>query len=64
MQSAPIKSYAEASLLDTITKAFDGATADEAAKPATNVDLLKDVWGRTSPEERDAFRRWLETQGK
>lgn len=64
VQSTAIKSYAEASLIDTITKAFDGSAKEEAEGPVTNVDLLKDVWGRASTEERAAFRRWLETQGK
>lgn len=60
--SAPIKSYAEASLIDTISKAFEG-NADVQA-PVTNTDLLKDVWGRATPDERKAFRDWLDTQGK
>jgi uncharacterized protein YccT (UPF0319 family) len=60
--SAPIKSYAEASLIDTISKAFEGG--GEARTPVTNTDLLKDVWGRATPDERKAFRDWLDTQGK
>jgi uncharacterized protein YccT (UPF0319 family) len=62
VESAPIKSYAEASLIDTIQKAFDAQ--GEPQRPVTNLDLLKDVWGRTSPEERNAFRSWLDQQGK
>jgi uncharacterized protein YccT (UPF0319 family) len=62
VDSAPIKSYAEASLIDTIQKAFE--SQGEPQRPVTNLDLLKDVWGRTSPEERDAFRAWLDQQGK
>jgi uncharacterized protein YccT (UPF0319 family) len=62
IDSAPIKSYAEASLIDTIQKAFE--SQGEPQRPVTNLDLLKDVWGRTSPEERNAFRSWLEQQGK
>lgn len=60
--SAPIKSYAEASLIDTISKAFEGNS--DARAPVTNTDLLKDVWGRATPDERKAFREWLDTQGK
>lgn len=59
--SAPIKSYAEASLIDTISKAFDG---NQEQQPVTNTDLLKDVWGRATPDERKAFREWLDKQGK
>lgn len=59
--SAPIKSYAEASLIDTISKAFDG---NQEQQPVTNTDLLKDVWGRATPDERKAFREWLDQQGK
>lgn len=60
-ESVFIKSYAEASLIDTISKAF---TENQAADPVTNLDLLKDVWTRTTPEERSAFRMWLDQQGK
>ncbi|MDP2229230.1 MAG: DUF2057 family protein [Moraxellaceae bacterium] len=59
--STSIKSYAEASLIDTISKAFDGGTAPAAT---THLDLLKDVWGRATPEERAGFRIWLDEQGK
>lgn len=61
-ESAPIKSYAEASLIDTISKAFTESQTETA--PVTNLDLLKDVWTRTTPEERNAFRVWLDQQGK
>lgn len=61
--STPIKSMAEASLIDSISKAFT-TTADEPARQPTNLDLLKDVWGRTSPEEQAGFRDWLQQQGK
>lgn len=62
VDSAPIKSYAEASLIDTLQKSFEAQ--GEAQRPVTNTDLLKDVWGRASAEERDAFRAWLDQQGK
>lgn len=61
-ESTAIKSYAEASLVDTITKAFD--SAESKAQGPTHLDLLKDVWGRTSPEERAGFRVWLDQQPK
>lgn len=61
-ESTAIKSYAEASLVDTISKAFD--SAESKAQGPTHLDLLKDVWGRTSADERAAFRVWMEQQGK
>lgn len=62
-ESTAIKSYAEASLIDTIGKAFSGS-GEEATKLPTNLDLLKDVWGRATPEEQAGFRAWLNQQGK
>jgi hypothetical protein len=57
--SVLVKSYAEASLLDTISKAMQG---DQAEAPhATNLDLLKDIWGRSSAAEKAAFKAWLDT---
>lgn len=61
-ESTAVKSYAEASLIDTISKAFQ--SQGEAPRPVTNLDLLKDIWGRASPEERDAFRQWAGQQEK
>lgn len=61
-ESTAIKSYAEASLVDTITKAFD--SSDSKAQGPTHLDLLKDVWGRASPEDRAGFRVWLDQQPK
>ncbi|MGH8492608.1 MAG: DUF2057 family protein [Moraxellaceae bacterium] len=61
--SVSIKSMAEASLIDTISKAFTGS-ADEPVKAPTKLDLLKDVWGRATPEEQAGFRVWLNQQGK
>lgn len=61
--STAIKSMAEASLIDTISKAFSG-NGEEVTKQPTNLDLLKDVWGRTTPEEQAGFRAWLNQQGK
>jgi uncharacterized protein YccT (UPF0319 family) len=59
-QSVAIKSYAEASLVDTITKAFE--STQQQAQGQTHLDLLKDVWTRAVPEERTAFKKWLEQQ--
>lgn len=56
-ESVAIRSYAEASLIDTIGKAFEGR--DAAPGPVTSLDLLKDVWSRSSAEEREAFRNWI-----
>lgn len=61
-ESTAIKSYAEASLVDTIAKAFD--SSDSKAQGPTHLDLLKDVWGRASHEERAGFRAWLDQQPK
>lgn len=61
--STVIKSMAEASLLDTISKAFTAGGEDMTKQP-TNLDLLKDVWGRATPEEQAGFRAWLNQQGK
>lgn len=60
--SVPIQSYAEASLIDTLGKAFE--SQGQAARPVTNTDLLKDIWSRSSSEERDAFRTWINQQTK
>jgi uncharacterized protein YccT (UPF0319 family) len=64
INSTPITSYAEASLIDTISKAFQSGKAEP--QPVTNLDLLKDVWSRSTPEERNGFRAWLDQdhQGK
>lgn len=61
-ESTAIKSYAEASLMDSIGKAF--TNSQTGTDPVTNLDLLKDVWTRTSREERSAFRTWLDQTGK
>ncbi|HET8731567.1 MAG TPA: DUF2057 family protein [Moraxellaceae bacterium] len=63
VESTAIKSYAEASLIDTISKAFESQQTG-VAHVVTNTDLLKDVWGRSSPEEREAFRAWINQQAK
>ena len=62
VESTAIKSYAEASLVDTLSQAFEAQ--GEAARPVTNTDLLKDVWGRASEEERREFRAWINQQTK
>lgn len=60
VDSVSIKSYAEASLIDTLGKAFQSGGA--AAPQVTNTDLLKDIWSRSSREEQDAFRAWINQQ--
>lgn len=62
VESTAIKSYAEASLIDTLSKAFEAQ--GEADRPVTNADLLKDVWGRASEDERREFRAWINQQTK
>ena len=63
-ESTAIKSYAEASLIDTLNKAFSTVSEDGTPKQPGNLDLLKDVWTRASPEEQAGFRAWLNQQGK
>lgn len=63
-ESSAIVSYAEASLLDTIGKAFKGNEVEPSTTMKTNVDLLKDVWGRSSQEEKTVFQQWLKEQEK
>lgn len=60
--STPVKSFAEASLIDTLSKAFE--SRPEGERQVTNTDLLKDIWGRSSVAEREAFRAWLNQQTK
>lgn len=62
-----IKSYAEASLVDSIGKAFQNATDDSpsSASPSTNTNhyqLLQEIWLKASPQERQAFAAWLAGQ--
>jgi uncharacterized protein len=61
--STAIKSMAEASLLDTISKTFS-VDSEAVVKQPGNLDLLKDVWARATLEEQAGFRLWLEQQGK
>jgi uncharacterized protein YccT (UPF0319 family) len=61
--SVVVKSYAEASLLDTINKALQNGDNPEPAK-TTNLDLLKDIWGRASKDEKTAFKTWLDNGAK
>lgn len=60
-ESTAIKSYGEASLIDTIGKAFESSQAAQAAENS-NLELMRDVWTRATPEERKAFRAWMEQQ--
>lgn len=60
VDSVAVKSYAEASLIDTLGKAFQ--TGGAGATEVTNTDLLKDIWSRSSREEQDAFRAWINQQ--
>lgn len=62
VESTAIQSYAEASLVDTLSKAFE--SQGEAARPVTHLDLLKDIWGRSSEDERRDFQAWINQQAK
>lgn len=59
-----IKSLGQASLVDTIGKAFQSATGDDAAPPTTTANLLQlqQLWLSASPAERQAFAAWLAAQ--
>jgi uncharacterized protein YccT (UPF0319 family) len=64
-QAIAIKSYSEASLIDTLGKAFN--TSDSSAPHNTtfssnNTQLLQDIWLRATPQERQAFAAWLASQ--
>ena len=62
-QAIAIKSYSEASLIDTLGKAFN--TSDDAPSKTTtsnNTQLLQDIWLRATPQERQAFAAWLASQ--
>ncbi|PTQ89299.1 DUF2057 domain-containing protein [Agitococcus lubricus] len=60
-----IKSYAEASLVDSIGKAFQGendSPTTSASNSSANLQLLQDIWQRASAAERQAFAAWLAAQ--
>ena len=60
-----IKSYAEASLVDTIGKAFQNSSEDNNSTSATktnNYQLLQEIWLKASPQERQAFAARLAAQ--
>jgi uncharacterized protein YccT (UPF0319 family) len=60
-QSVAIRSYAEASLIDTLDNAFASSQAQKS-QGDSNLDVVKDVWARMTTEERKAFRAWIEQQ--
>lgn len=57
-ESVAIKSYAQASLLDTISKSLN---ADEGAA-SKNLDSLKLLWDSATADERVEFRRWIDSR--
>jgi len=60
-----VKSYAEASLVDTIGKAFQNSTEETNSVTSTktnNYQLLQEIWLKASPQERQAFAAWLAAQ--
>ncbi len=61
-QAISVKSYAEASLVDTIGKAFQSNDDQKTSTVNSNVQLLQDLWLRASPQERQAFAAWLASQ--
>lgn len=63
-QAVAVKSYAEASLVDTIGKAFQNSSDENqvAIPSSNNTQLLQDIWLRATPQERQAFAAWLAAQ--
>jgi uncharacterized protein len=65
-EAVAIKSYSEASLIDTLGKAFNTSdsptTPSNAAFSSNNTQLLQDIWLRATPQERQAFAAWLAAQ--
>lgn len=61
-QAVTIKSYAEASLVDTISKAFNNTDTPTPTLNTNNTQLLQDIWLRASAQERQAFAAWLAAQ--
>lgn len=61
-QAVAIKSYAEASLVDTISKAFNNTDTPTPTLNTNNTQLLQDIWLRASAQERQAFAAWLAAQ--
>ncbi len=61
-----IKSLGQASLVDTIGKAFQSATGEgneaSTATTITNLLQLQQSWLSASPAERQAFAAWLAAQ--
>lgn len=59
-----VKSYAEASLVDTIGKAFQNANDENQAATSNpnNAQLLQELWLKATPQERQAFAAWLAAQ--
>lgn len=59
-----VKSYAEASLVDTIGKAFQNSTDENqaATSHSNNAQLLQELWLKATPQERQAFAAWLAAQ--
>ena len=61
-QAIAVKSYAEASLVDTIGKAFQNTEERTPLPQSNNTQLLQDIWLRATPQERQAFAAWLASQ--
>lgn len=59
-----VKSYAEASLVDTIGKAFQNSTDENqtVTSGSNNAQLLQELWLKATPQERQAFAAWLAAQ--
>ncbi|HMY00159.1 MAG TPA: DUF3243 family protein, partial [Agitococcus sp.] len=59
-----VKSYTNASLVDTIGKAFQNSSDENQAviPSSNNAQLLQELWLKASPQEREAFAAWLATK--
>lgn len=57
-----VKSLGQASLVDTMSKAFQSAQGEAAANGTERLEALKTLWLNASPSERQAFAAWLAAQ--
>ena len=57
-----VKSLGQASLVDTMSKAFQTATNDDPSGANGRLESLKTLWLNATPAEKQAFAAWLAAQ--
>lgn len=57
-----VKSLGQASLVDTMSKAFQTATNDDTTGANGRLESLKTLWLNATPAEKQAFAAWLAAQ--